>query len=83
MDGQIVVQLECYPPATPKVEEEVEDEGKEMLSSDDDYEELNTAALMETSTLKSEEKGDGKPIVVVYRHTLFSAPSDGGELLVR
>ncbi|XBH93325.1 hypothetical protein VPH35_084268 [Triticum aestivum] len=88
MEGPSVVQLECYPPATPKVEKEVgEDEDEDVLSSDDDYErnydELSTGASMTTSTLKSNEKGDDKHIVVVYRHTLLSAPSDGGELLVR
>ncbi|KAF7066530.1 hypothetical protein CFC21_072501 [Triticum aestivum] len=94
MDGPSVIQLKCYPPATPKVEEEVEEEvdededgEEETLSSDDDddgtYEELNTAAIMTTFTQKSQEKGDGMKIVVVYRHTLFSTPSDGGEQLVR
>ncbi|KAM3276633.1 hypothetical protein ACQJBY_044819 [Aegilops geniculata] len=89
MDGPSVVQLQCCPPATPKVEEEVnQDEDEEdMLSSHDDYErnyeELDTAGLMETYTLNSQEKGDGRHIVVVYRHTLFSVPSDGGKLLVR
>ncbi|XBH71252.1 hypothetical protein VPH35_098731 [Triticum aestivum] len=81
MDGPGVIHLKCYPPAaTPKVEEEVEeevdedeDEEEETLSSDDD----------DDGTYEYQEKGDGKKIVVVYRHTLFSTPSDGGEQLVR